>query len=550
MVNNKNIIKIYLKNIFKIKTSIYANTFIYYFKRIWLIGKILPDAIYSNMKLKNIISIIIAVFFQLCNILKKAVYLILMIWYPIMLSNKASLQSGEVIALFVNIFFYLSCILGALQDSEIFKITREKYVCLKYMKMNPKGYVFITMSTKYINHFVFYLPILITGLLMLGGTVYQAVVMWLALICFRFMGEALQLIVYDKKKIILSRNTGFVWVAIGIGLALAYVPLLVDEFFIITSVFFSLPFIILFIILGTLSFYYIYFGYKKYDIDIKQTLDANFLFSVAMENVQKSKFTDVAVKEKDLDILSEKDKNDYGKIEKMSGFSYLNAIFFKRHKRQIIKPVIIRILIIIILFAVGVIVQFIAPNIAIEIAKYLVSSLPMFVFIMYFMSTAEKACRAMFFNCDISLLRYGFYRQPKTVLQNFNVRLLRIVYYNLMIAAALSLAILAFAALCDINVLTIDIAMLVLAIILISIFFSVHHLFMYYIFQPYTTELDVKNPFFNIINSIVYFICFMCMQIETASSIFTLCVLAFTILYIAIALIIVYKKAPKTFRVK
>ncbi len=473
-----------------------------------------------------------------------------MIWYPIMLSNKASLQSGEVIALFVNIFFYLSCILGALQDSEIFKITREKYVCLKYMKMNPKGYVFITMSTKYINHFVFYLPILITGLLMLGGTVYQAVVMWLALICFRFMGEALQLIVYDKKKIILSRNTGFVWVAIGIGLALAYVPLLVDEFFIITSVFFSLPFIILFIILGTLSFYYIYFGYKKYDRDIKQTLDANFLFSVAMENVQKSKFTDVAVKEKDLDILSEKDKNDYGKIEKMSGFSYLNVIFFKRHKRQIIKPVIIRILIIIILFAVGVIVQFIAPNIAIEVAKYLVSSLPMFVFIMYFMSTAEKACRAMFFNCDISLLRYGFYRQPKTVLQNFNVRLLRIVYYNLMIAAALSLAILAFAALCDINVLTIDIAMLVLAIILISIFFSVHHLFMYYIFQPYTTELDVKNPFFNIINSIVYFICFMCMQIETASSIFTLCVLAFTILYIAIALIIVYKKAPKTFRVK
>lgn len=545
MINNKNI----LKNIFKIKTSIYANTLIYYFKRIWFIGKILPNDIYSNIKLKNIISIIVTVAIQLGKILTKAVYLALMIWYPIILSNKA-MPSDKVIALFVNIFFYLSCILGALQDSEIFKITREKYVCLKYMKMKPKEYVFITMSTKYLNHFVFYLPILITGILMLGGKVYQAVIMWLALICFRFMGEALHIIVFDKKKIVLSRNMIFVWTAIVIGLIFAYAPLLIDNFFIITNIFFSLPFIVFFIILGALSFYYIYFGYKKYDSQIKKTLDTNFLFSVAMENAQKSTFIDVEVKEKDLDILNEKDKRDYAIIEKMSGFSYLNAIFFKRHKRQIIKPVIMRILIIAILFTVGIVVRLIAPNEANGIAKYLVGSLPMFIFIMYSMSTAEKSCRAMFFNCDISLLRYSFYRQPKTVLQNFNIRLLRIVSYNLMVAVSLSLAILAFLALCDINVLTIDVTMLVLAIILFSIFFSVHHLFMYYIFQPYTTELNVKNPFFNIINSVVYFICFMCIKIETASSIFTLGVLGFTILYITMALIIVYKKAPKTFRVK
>ena len=32
----------------------------------------------------------------------------------------------------------------------------------------------------------------------------------------------------------------------------------------------------------------------------------------------------------------------------------------------------------------------------------------------------------MFYNCDMSLLHYGFYRQPKVILKNFRFRLLRV----------------------------------------------------------------------------------------------------------------------------
>ena len=75
-------------------------------------------------------------------------------------------------------------------------------------------------------------------------------------------------------------------------------------------------------------------------------------------------------------------------------------------------------------------------------------------------------------------------------------------------------------------------------------------LFLYYVFQPFTTELNVKNPFYRILNMAVYILCFICMEIRTGSMGFTLIVLGFTAAYIAVALILVYRFAPKTFRVK
>lgn len=62
------------------------------------------------------------------------------------------------------------------------------------------------------------------------------------------------------------------------------------------------------------------------------------------------------------------------------------------------------------------------------------------VFIMYTMSTGERICKAMFYNCDISLLRYGYYRQGKVILSNFTSRLKRTVLLNIIPAFALCLA--------------------------------------------------------------------------------------------------------------
>jgi len=156
----------------------------------------------------------------------------------------------------------------------------------------------------------------------------------------------------------------------------------------------------------------------------------------------------------------------------------------------------------------------------------------------------------MFYNCDISLLRYSFYREKNAVLSNFKVRLRRVSSLNLIIAFAIFAAVFGLTLVFGSNWPVMDTAAFALSILFLSLFFSVHHLFLYYVFQPYTTELGMKNPFYNGINYGVYFLCFLCMEIKSPPSYFTLIVLTSTLAYVVIALILVYKYAPKTFKIK
>ena len=73
---------------------------------------------------------------------------------------------------------------------------------------------------------------------------------------------------------------------------------------------------------------------------------------------------------------------------------------------------------------------------------------------------------------------------------------------------------------------------------------------MYYVLQPYTAELTVKSPLFKIINMAVYVGSYVCLQIQTSSYYFATGVIIITIVYMVVALILTYKVAPKTFKLK
>ena len=169
---------------------------------------------------------------------------------------------------------------------------------------------------------------------------------------------------------------------------------------------------------------------------------------------------------------------------------------------------------------------------------------------MYFMTVADKAGRAMFYNCDKDMLRYAWYRRPQTILKNFRIRLVRVAFYDLAIAAAVCLAAAGFCLLCGAPLLAADFLLFCAAVLLLSVLFTAHHLCLYYIFQPYSESLKVKNPFYSAVNLFMYTLCFLCLQIKVGGLAFTLAVLGFTVLYIAGALALVYRLAPRTFRVK
>lgn len=166
------------------------------------------------------------------------------------------------------------------------------------------------------------------------------------------------------------------------------------------------------------------------------------------------------------------------------------------------------------------------------------------------MTVADKASRAMFFNCDKDMLHYAYYRNPNMILQNFKARLFRVSLYDLAIAAVVCLAAIGFCLICGTNIFTVDMLLFCLSILLLSILFTTHHLCLYYIFQPYSESLQIKNPFFTVINTAIYMLCFLCLQINVGGFAFTMTVLGFTVVYIAAALILVYRRAPRSFRVK
>lgn len=136
------------------------------------------------------------------------------------------------------------------------------------------------------------------------------------------------------------------------------------------------------------------------------------------------------------------------------------------------------------------------------------------------------------------------------ILGNFVVRLRKVTALNLIVGIAICAAMFLFGAVSGMALNVAEVLLFTASILCLAIFFSVHHLFLYYVFQPYTTELGVKNPFFKLINAIVYLICFGCLQLKTAPSYFTITVIAATVIYIMTALILVYRLAPRSFRVK
>lgn len=536
-----------LKQIVSLKTTLWVNSFLYYFKRLWLIGKWAPDSLYSNYPLKRKLSVAAFVIRQLIDLAGKPLYLLFFVLMPglLLTESRPSLQ-GRSFSLMVNILFFLNCLLGSFGDSQIFAVTRDKITIIKYMHQDARSYTLAALALKYIPFFLYYLPFLIFFSRLSGGTALQGVVLWIMLAAFRMMGEAFQLYLFDRTGKVYNRNMAYSWMAIGIGLAGGY---LLPVFGICLPAAVLLhPFMtFVYLALGGVSLSYIIAGYREYEKKLPRSIDLNFLLSSMLKTSSGSSFKEVEMQEKDV----ETPRSLRPHSPSNQGYAYFNSLFFARHRRQLLRPVYYRLLIVGALFAASILLLAFNRQAARELSSSMTTLLlPFFVYIMYFLTVADKACRAMFYNCYKDMLHYSFYRRPDTILSNFRIRLLYVSLYDGVIAGALCLAAILFCLLSGVSIFTPDMLLFCLTILLLSVLFTAHHLCLYYIFQPYSESLKIKNPFFSVINVIMYVLCFLCLEIKVKGSSFTLGVLVFTVLYIMTALILVYRKAPETFRIK
>lgn len=529
-------------NSFNVSFAEGGNIFIYRLKRIPIIGKRIPQSWYKQTNIKLAFGFIQLLLSLFSGFLTKGIYIALVIWLPaIFISEELLNNNVELNEIFLQGFFFLSFLLGSFMRSVIFDRNDTSYKMIKIMRCNPKKYYFSQIIYKIISQFIYFLPALVIAEV---GFV-NSIILLLELSAFRIFGEWTRLALYKKSKFILWDKPGISALFIVL---IPIIPALTLNIFSrvkISSILYNPIFLVLILVMGVVVFIKIS-KYKGYTSLSRNVLTVEYLNKSAQLK-KDIEFADIKLDEKKINTKT----LNSTKYNNKKGYDYLNSIFFSRHNKLVRTPIFISVFIIIIGFiGFSVVTLVFIPESKPDIINSIKGSSPFIVLLSYWLSSTEKLCKAMFFNCDISLLRYGFYKEGKGILDNFKSRLKKMVSFNLIPSATMVILLSIFVLIIGRPSDFISIVPILICIITLSLFFSVYSLFLYYMLQPYTAELTVKSPLFKISNVVLYFVCYFAAQVETTSVYFTLAVISITVLFVPISLLLVYKFAPKTFKLK
>lgn len=527
----------YLYLIKKITFTQRFNAIIYYLKMIPVIKKLIPDSWYHRASLKKVASVIWLILSFLGLFLSKTMYVGIMIYLPIQFLSK----SGVELFNFIWIFLFLSGIAGPILAISTVQPQKQEYIMISLMHMNERRYVFAKWLWDYGIGGGVLLLVLIGYFIINQQPFWYAAVLYACYLSAHILGEAINIRYFQTHPKPLNSNYVFYILVFLSCYGIAY-----GGTYFFTSVPFSEKFLISVMCCFPLGL--------MYAIPVLMHTDYTTLMHKGIllnrniydgTLVKANNQAQVELKDKDYDAAELKQK----KYEKYHGYEYLNALFFQRHKRLFFRPMRRRILGILALFvAIDLFIIFVKPDLSELRNPY--KMLPPTVFMLYFISIGERVTRAMFYNCDNSLLHFGYYRQPKAILTNFRIRLRKIIQMNCLLATLLSIgygSVILLVWQPDFQL--IDHLILIVSFYSISIFFSVHHLFLYYILQPYTGELEMRSPMFGIINTVVYFACYLLSQLD-GTKLLAMLILLVTILYSIVALIIVKKVAPTNFHIR
>ena len=186
------------------------------------------------------------------------------------------------------------------------------------------------------------------------------------------------------------------------------------------------------------------------------------------------------------------------------------------------------------------------PETKADFNELVMTWLPYLAFITYLINRGTGFTQALFMNCDHSLLTYSFYKQPGFILKLFQIRLREIIKINavpaLVIGVGLSLILYVSGGTNN----PLNYVVLVVSILAMSLFFSIHYLTAYYLLQPYTAGTEMKSGTYRIVMLLTYVVCYAMMNLRLPILVFGAACIAFCVMYSIVACILVYKFAPQT----
>lgn len=504
---------------FQIDISYKVNSFIYSFKKLPIIEDLFDDDSYNNKLVKNFIGIIEIIVSLFKFTLKKGLY-----FYFIFLVSTIINPTKEF---FFHIYFSLT-LLGMFINNNILRTSQKKYLSLILFNMDSNKYLKSTLLWNTLINLIFNFIFL----LLILNDLKSTCILTLFTLNARFIGEYLNIIFYKKYKYTWYSNNKIFIPVILLLILIIILPI----FKIIIPWNIILLITILSIILGIISIIYL-FKIKDYKLLYKK-ISCN---KIIINKDEQDAYIKQSMKEKDKVI-------DSSIIEKKEGYDLFNTIFFKRHKEILLRSAKKYSIYASLIYIIVIIIMLKYPNYNKSIAEFIHLKLSIFILIMFFINRGHLLIRAMFYNCDHAMLSYNFYREPKVILELFKKRLLMTIKVNLYPALVIGIGNTILFLISKNTYTYITIVTTFIFIISLSIFYSVHYLVIYYLIQPYNVNMKPKKISYSVITLLTYYLTYRLSDLVIPSIELSIIGILFTIIYVVISLILVYKVSPKTFK--
>ena len=530
----------------KISLAKTVNGIVYFFRKIPLLGRFLGDK-YRFFELKEIVFVFYPIFALIWQIIKSAMVFaisVLLMTYAnkifghlfnaeeILAVKMGALSLNEYTAsLLVPCFIYLSFAIFRNMIVDNGNSIYELFTNFAFdAKEIAKAHLYYIPILRFVGRslvFVFAFKLLA------NVSIIDSLAMSLAILMTELAASIFWLsYLKDKEKSIL--DNGFIQLVVGLILSLIlYVCV---SYFKIPCRLTSFGFLGLSIIAFIPAYKYM----KSFNSYGKIIEKAARKYQIALDTVADNAANPLKIKEKDI-----------GKRKvKGESFAYLNQVFFIRHRRIIRKPIIIKSTILLLLSLVLSGFMYVkgydlSGTIA-DISSFLI------ILITYILLKQDNILRSMYLNCDKGLMPYGFYREGKNVLAMYKERFKSLLKIMALPSLTIGVSYLMFASL-DRNIGLEQKAISLLYIALLTLFFVSLPLMEYYLLQPFNQEGQKTGKAVILIDYLIYgAVFFVLPQVTNKISygVFLISVSIFIICFVIISQILVYKLAPRTFKVR
>lgn len=518
-----------LKISFSLKNTYRVNSILFSLKQIPLLKKLLPATLYKVKELK-IFANVLSVLWEIVSVfLGKFLYFLTVVCGVALLFDE--LPPNQV---FLHIMLFLT-VIGCFMNTHLFNPTKDKYYAMSLMRMDAREYTLVNYIYSIFKVVTGFIPFAILFGMDEGVPLWFCLFLPFCIASMKLFFAAASLWDYERRGVGYNENklSKYMWCGIVLLLGAAYgLPALG---FVLPEIV-SMAIFLGCIPLGAVGLWKV-LSFRDYCAINKEMLSSltnqmDTPTQITKKATEKQISTDVTI------------------TSNRKGFEYLNELFIKRH-RKILWNTTRKITYVCVFLVIGVhLFLYMKPEVKPDLNKMVMTWLPYFVFIMYAINRGTNFTQALFMNCDHSLLRYSFFKQPDFVLKLFQIRLREIMKINavpaLVIGSGLALMLYTSGGTDH----PLNYAILVISILCMSLFFSVHYLTIYYLLQPYNAGTEMKSGTYRIVLTVTYMVCFFMMNQRMPILIFGIMTILFCVLYSIIASVLVYRFAPKTFRIR